>query len=130
EFDGFLGENTDHIRQTKTFVSGVKLKLNGEVHAHGGKGRSVLLYYADLLDPTSAEYKERQSQSRFLRSFQEKVLRTTILYYFVFKNMGQKDFQAGKNFEVDILEALKAGDEEKTTQALKSLQVELRSSMV
>lgn len=130
EFDGFLGENTDHIRQTKTFVSGVKLKLNGEVHAHGGKGRSVLFYYADLLDPTSAEYKERQSQSRFLRSFQEKVLRTTILYYFVFKNMGQRDFQAGKNFEADILNVLKAGDEGKTIQALKSLQVELRSDAV
>jgi hypothetical protein len=130
EFDGFLGEMTDLVQQTKTFVSGVKLKLNGEVHAHGGRGRPVLLYYADLLDPTSKEYKERQSQARFLRSFQEKVLRTAILYYFVFKNMEQKDFQAGKSFEADILTALKAGDDEKTNQAFKRLQTELRSSKV
>lgn len=130
EFDGFLGENTDLLQKTKTFVSGVKLKLNGEVHAHGGKGRSVLLYYADLLDPNSKEYQERQAQARFLRSFQEKVLRTAILYYFVFKNMEQKDFQAGKSFEVDILAALKAGDDAKTIQAFKRLQAELRSPAV
>ena len=130
DFDGFLGEKTDHDHQAKTFISGVKFKLNGEVHTHGGKGRSVLLYYAALLDPTSVEYKERQGQARSLRSFQEKVLRVAILYYFVFKNLDQKNFLAGKQFETEILSHLKAGNEEETILAFKNLQKYLCSNIV
>ncbi|QBD80738.1 hypothetical protein EPA93_34125 [Ktedonosporobacter rubrisoli] len=122
EIDGFLGENTDQQRQAKTFISGVKLKLNGAVHNHGGKGHSVFDFNMALLDPSSSEYQAREKASRRERSFYEKVLKVALLYCFVFVEMENKDFRPGLYFEEHILPALQSNDDHQAITALQKLK--------
>lgn len=122
EIEGFLGESTDQRRQSKTFVSGVKLKLNGAVHIHGGEGKTVFNYNIALLDPTSAEYKVRLNGARSTYSFREKVVKVALLYCFVFAAMDNKDFRPGAYFEQEFLPALRSNDAEQEIAALKKLK--------
>ncbi len=122
EIEGFLGESTDQKRQSKTFVSGVKLKLNGAVHIHGGEGKPVFDYNVALLDPTSAAYKARLNGARSMRSFREKVLKVALLYCFIFVEMDNKDFRPGAYFEQELLPALRSNDAEQEIAALQRLK--------
>ncbi len=122
EIDGFLGESTNKVRQTKTFVSGIKLKLNGAVQVHGGAGKSVFDYNSILLDPSSSAYKGRENGARSRRNFQEKVLKVALLYCFVFMEMDNNDFRAGTYFEEHLLPALREGTEEQKVAVLQQLQ--------
>ncbi len=122
EIEGFLGESTDQQRQSKTFVSGVKLKLNGAVHIHGGDGKPVFDYNIALLDPTSAEYKVRLNGARSVHSFREKVLKVALLYCFIFAGMDNKDFRPGAYFEQEFLPALRSNDAQQEIAALQKLK--------
>ncbi len=81
EIEGFLGESTDREQGAKTFVSGLKLKLNGQVQIPGGNGKSVYEYNLALLNPGSPEYQAREAAARSRLRFQEKVLKAALLYY-------------------------------------------------
>ncbi len=121
EVDGFLGESTDHIQGSKTFVSGLKLKLNGSVQVHGGAGRSVFEYNLGLLDAESDMYKARLTNAKTQERFYEQVLKVALLYCFVFVEMEDAKFRAGAYFENTLLPALKSGDKTQQIQALKAL---------
>src|SRR5260370_36295158 len=56
EVVGSLGESTNKVQGSKTFVSGLKLKLNGQVQIHGGESKHVYDYYLAILDPHSVAY--------------------------------------------------------------------------
>ncbi len=122
EIDGFLGESTDQRRQSKTFVSGIKLKLNGAVHIHGGDGKPVFDYNIALLDPTSTEYKARLKGARSVHSFREKTLKVALLYCFVFAEMENKDFRPGAYFEQEFLQSFKSNDADQEIAALQKLK--------
>lgn len=122
EVDGFLGESTDQQRQAKIFTSGVKLKLNGPVHNHGGNGRSVFEFNVALLDPTSAECQGRAKAARQGRTFYEKVLKVALLYCFVFCEMENKDFRPGRYFEQEILPTLRSNDDQQAFATLQKLK--------
>lgn len=130
EIDGFLGESTDKERREKTFVSGIKMKLNGGVHAHGGEGRSVFKYNVALLNPESPEYKKRQQAARSVQSLWEKTLRTALLYCFVFCYMDDTTFRPDEYFEKHILPVLREGTEEQKIAVLKRLQQRIDTSAV
>jgi hypothetical protein len=122
EIDGFLGENTDQQRQSKTFTSGVKLKFNGQVHNHGGNGRSVFEFNTALLDPTSKEYQARARAAKQGHTFYEKVLKVALLYCFVFIEMENKDFRPSLYFEQEILPALRSNDDKQAIAVLQKLK--------
>ncbi|WP_126602045.1 hypothetical protein [Dictyobacter aurantiacus] len=122
EIDGFLGENTDANRQTKTFTSGVKMKFNGEVHNHGGKGKSVFEFNTILLDPADQEYLLRQRAARNEHTFYEKMLKVALLYCFVFVDMENKNHNPVAYFETHILPALRSNDDAQVIASLQRLK--------
>ncbi len=122
EIDGFLGENTDQQRQSKTFTAGVKLKFNGQVHNHGGNGRSVFEFNTALLDPMSKEYQARAHVGKHMHTFYEKVLKVALLYCFVFVEMEDQDFRPGQYFEKEILPALRSNNYEQACTTLQKLK--------
>ncbi len=130
EIDGFLGESTDKERREKTFVSGIKMKLNGGVHVHGGEGRSVFKYNVALLNPESAEYKKREQAARSMQGLWEKILRTALLYCFVFCYMDDANFRPEEFFEKHILPVLREGTEEQKIAVLKKLQQKVDTETV
>jgi len=125
EVDGFLGESTDLLHGSKTFVSGLKLKLNGSVQVHGGSGQSVFDYNLGLLDATSPIYKAREASARSAERFREKVLKVALLYCFVFIKPEDTTFRAGAYFEQHFLPALQSDDEAQQREALYSLYKQL-----
>jgi len=127
EIEGFLGESTDQVQGSKTFVSGLKLKLNGPVQIHGGGGHSVFQYYLTLLDPRSKEYPAREAEANSLLRFQEKVLKVALLYYFVFIKMDDATFDPVADFEREVLEVLRSGTEDAKVTALQALQQKIVS---
>ncbi len=134
EVDGFLGESTDQLHGSKTFVSGLKLKLNGSVQVHGGSGQSVFEYNLGLLDETCAIYKAREASAKSLERFREKVLKVALLYCFVFIKPTDATFRAGAYFEQHFLPALQSDNVEKQQDALYTLYkqldtVEVRNSI-
>ncbi len=122
EIDGFLGETTDQQRQSKTFTSGVKIKLNGPVHNHGGGGKSVFDFNTTLLDPTSPQFQTRDQAAKRKTTFREKVLRIAVLYCFVFIEMENPQFQPVSYFEEHLLPALRSNDETHLNTVLKQLK--------
>lgn len=130
DIDGFLGENTDVHRQTKTFTSGVKIKFNGQVHVHGGNGKSVFTFNTTLLDPTEKDYQVRKSAARNERSFHEKMLKVALLYCFVFVEMENKDFRPGAYFEKEILPVLRMNDDAQVIAVLKKLKQTITNETV
>jgi len=122
EIEGFLGESTDQVQGSKTFISGLKLKLNGPVQIHGGGGRSVYQYYLALLNPESKEYLAREAEANSRLRFQEKVLKVALLYYFVFINMDDPTFDPVASFEREVLEVLRTGTEDAKVTALQTVQ--------
>lgn len=111
EIEGFLGESTDQLKGAKTFVSGLRLKLNGPVQIHSGGGRSVFEYNQALLYPGSEDYRKREEEASSPPRFREKVLRAALLYYFVFVNMDDPAFDPRAIFEEEVLGVLREGQE-------------------
>jgi hypothetical protein len=130
EVEGFLGESTNREQGAKTFVSGLKLKLNGQVQVHGGKGKSAYEYYLALLNSDSQEYRDREADARSSLRFQEKVLKVVLLYYFVFVEMTDASFQPAESFETEILNVLRTGTEAEKRAALQALQRKIDVQLV
>lgn len=130
EIDGFLGESTNQLQGSKTFVSGLKLKLNGPVQVHGGNGQPVFDYNLALLDSTSALYKAREAGAKVQERFQEKVLKVALLYCFVFLEIENPQFHAGAYFEQNVLPILKSGDETAQIRKLQELRKKIDTSDV
>ena len=130
EIDGFLGENTDANRHAKIFTSSVKIKFNGQVHNHGGNGRSVFDFNTILLDPTDKEYQARKNATRNEHTLYEKMLKVALLYCFVFVEMENRDFRPGIYFERELLPALRANDDAHVIAALKKLKQTVTQSAV
>lgn len=125
EVVGSLGESTNKVQGSKTFVSGLKLKLNGQVQIHGGEGKPVYDYYLALLDPNSVAYQKREAEAKSKLRFYEKVLKVAMLYYFVFMEMDNPSFKPAERFEADILTVLRTGTNEEKSQALRKLQQDI-----
>jgi hypothetical protein len=119
---GHLGETTDESRGEISFIFGLKLKLNGRVQAfpHDGKVLHTFEYYLSMLDL----YQDGQSQterngvkpsSRRFKQFQpEKTFRVVALYFWVFNQFGDLDYDPQPDFEKYLLETLReASDKEK-----------------
>ncbi|GCE15109.1 hypothetical protein [Tengunoibacter tsumagoiensis] len=130
EIDGFLGESTDLNHQTKTFTTGIKLKLNGAVNVHGGSGKSVFEYNTSLLDPESTDYTARLAGARSPKRFYEKVVKVALLYCFVFKEMRNNTFRAGAYFEQQLLPILRDGKDIEKIQVLQQLKNEITTPEV
>jgi len=131
DIEGALGETFDEDKGEQAFTSGIKLKLNGPVQTH--KGEAVFDYYLTLLDPGSEEHKQRMSDSRFEdkkvnQRFVEKVLKIELLYYFVFLEMNNAQFDPAARFEKTALPALQDQDEQAKVEVFKKLNGYLRRS--
>lgn len=130
DIDGFLGESTDSSRSAKIFTSGIKMKLNGPVHPHGGNGRSVFDFHTILLDPTDKAYQIRKNAARNEHTFYEKMLRIALLYCFVFVEVENKDFRPDIYFERELLPALRSNDDVQVIAALKKLKQSVTQPIV
>jgi hypothetical protein len=130
EIQGTLGEMTDWEHDTKTFVSSLKLKLNGSVQVHGGSGDTAYKYHLVFLDPNSKAYQQRESDAGSKFHFQEKVLKIAMLYFFVFINMDDSGFHPASRFETEILTVFQTGTEEEKYAALRSLQDQISNEDV
>jgi hypothetical protein len=128
EVEGSLGESTDYLQGAKTFVNGLKLKLNGPVQIHGGNGQPVFEYNLALLDPTSNAYQQREAETLSKIHFHERVLRVALLYYFVFVKMEDLAYQPAADFEDEILNVLRTGSEAEKTTALQQLRRKIEQS--
>ncbi|MGI9061694.1 MAG: hypothetical protein ACR2H5_24330 [Ktedonobacteraceae bacterium] len=122
EIEGSLGESTDYVEGSKTFVNGLKLKLNGKVQIHGGNGRPVFDYYTALLEPGSKAYQQRAVEASSPSHFREQVLKVALLYYFVFVNMSDPRYNPADDFERDILKVFREGSDDDKDEALRQLQ--------
>ena len=122
EVGGSLGESTDYAQGSKTFVNGLKLKLNGEVQTHGGGGQPVFDYYTALLEPGSKAYQQREAEASSQLHFRERVLKVALLYYFVFVNMDDPKYKPADDFEREILKAFREGSDDDKYEALRQLR--------
>lgn len=125
EIEGSLGESTDYLQGSKTFVNGLKLKLNGSVHIHGGNGQPVFQYNLALLDPESKTYQEREAETELKDNFHARVLKVALLYYFVFMKMDDPKYDPRPDFERDILEVFRHGSELEKVNALRKLKQQI-----
>lgn len=130
EIQGTLGEMTDWEHDTKTFISALKLKLNGSVQAHGGGGETAYHYYLGFLNPDDVVYQKRELDAESVFYFQEKVLKVALLYFFVFVNMDQPDFNPADRFEEEILRVFQTGTEDEKVAALCAIQNEIGTDSV
>jgi len=128
EIEGTLSESTDYTQGAKTFVNGLKLKLNGEVQIHGGGGKSVFDYYAALLDPESEAYQQREMEASSRLHFRERVLKVALLYYFVFVNMDDAGYNPANDFEQDILTVFREKSDDEKYAALRQLRQKILST--
>lgn len=128
--DGTLGEESQSERAQKRFTFGVKLKLNGPVHAHGGGGKSVFAYYIALLNPASPLYQQREQETqaspRERQRLLEKALRVALLYLFVFSKLDQADFDPSGEAD-QLLTVLQSDDEQQKRETLTQLSQTLAS---
>ncbi|AOY82263.1 hypothetical protein BJP36_22505 [Moorena producens JHB] len=87
--EGYLGESTDEGWGELQFIFGLKLKLDGKVHAHGSK--RVFEYSLNLINPDSQEHQELLKDVSKREAFARKVLTIVFLYYFVFAGNDPSD---------------------------------------
>ena len=130
EIEGFLGESTNRELGAKTFTTGLKLKLNGRVHIHGGEGKPVYDYNLALLDVGGSAYDKRAAEAKSPLRLQEKMLKVALLYYFVFMEVDNPSFEPAVGFEMDILDVLRTGSEEEKSAALRKLQQSIGTNSV
>lgn len=125
---GYLGETKDEDGGEQQFIFGLKLKLNGKAQAHGGK--PAFDYYLNLLDPDSEEHKEQLADASKSEKFKEKVLKIAFLYYFVFFDFGNLNFDPRGFFEWEIKDALTQSDETAQKDMLRSLKQQIETPRV
>ncbi len=127
ETEGWLGESTDVHQGTKTFVMGLKLKLNGPVQAHGGDGKDVLEYNLALLDPRNPTYQQRLASAQSKFRFYEKILRLAFLYSILIR-LHDAHFDPVNYFEKQLLPVLRGEDNDQKIAVLQQLGRDIRES--
>lgn len=129
--EGLLGETSESEKAQKTFTFGLKLKMNGPVHVHGGQGESVFDYYVALLNPNSDLYKQREQETaadaRERQRFLEKVLKVALLYLFVFTKMDDAQFDLASTAD-KLLGILRENDDVQKTAELTRLYTDISQS--
>ena len=128
EIEGMLTESTDYLQGSKTFVQGIKLKLNGAVQVHGGNGKPSFSYHTVLLNPGSKEFQQREAEADVKMYFHERILRVALLYYFVFKNMDNVSYQPAADFEREVLSILREKTDEEKDDALRQLYKDITAT--
>ena len=127
--DGCLGENTDEQSGKLQFIFGLKLKLDGKVHAHGSKG--VFEYSLNLINPDSKEHQELLEDSSQGEFFAIKVLTIVFLYYFVFAGNDPStegytpkydlEYDPIKAFDEKVLPTLRGSDHSKKQKLFRGI---------
>lgn len=128
---GKVGETYEIEQAYKTFIFGVKLKLNGSVYAHGGDGAPVFEYRTDMFRPNSALYQKREKEvvgDVFEKqAFLEKVLCTALLYLFVFTEADNEAFDPSQKAD-EFFEMFHGTDEAAKRAYLQRLSDEIRTA--
>lgn len=134
--EGSLGETTSKDGSENQFVFGIKLKLNGKVSARPqiptGEKNPVVMdsfnYHVNLFDPANEAYKVG-IKGPGAQGFTEKFLMNLLVYYFVFTNFGNSNYDPSDDFEKKILPVLKSGTQEEKNQLLIKLAADLRGDI-
>lgn len=103
--EGYLGETTDPKRNSRQFIFGLKLKLNGPVQNQGGE--NAFNYYCSLLD---LDREENQAVARSQYGLQ-KILKVAFLYFFVFAsdcNLGAEEYNYNDELQYDPVSRFEA----------------------
>nr|BBH92371.1 hypothetical protein KTA_05700 [Thermogemmatispora argillosa] len=128
EVAGQLGEIINEPQGLKRFIHGLRLKLNGKVHVHGGEGEPSFTFHLALLQPGSSAFAKRRQEAESngtLEAFYTRIIRVAVLYFFAFKHWGDPHYQPEHDFEQELLPVLRAGSQEEKEAALKRLAAEL-----
>ncbi|WP_376794161.1 hypothetical protein [Thermogemmatispora sp.] len=130
EVAGQLGEIIYEPQGIKRFIHGLRLKLNGRVHVHGGQGEPSFTFHLALLQPGSPAFKRRRQEAEnngTLEAFYTRIVRVAVLYFFAFKRWEDPTYQPEADFERELLPILRAGSQEEKEAALRRLAAELES---
>jgi hypothetical protein len=128
EVAGQLGEIINEQQGLKRFIHGLRLKLNGKVHVHGGEGESSFDFHLALLQRDSSAFKRRRQEAESngtLEAFYTRIVRVAVLYFFAFKRWEDPAYQPEHDFERELLSVLRAGTQEEKETALQRLADEL-----
>ena len=112
--EGSLGESKDEEKGTRTFVFGLKMKLNGKVqNQEHVKSPDAFDYYLELLDPKSALHQARLQNENKVERFKQRVLQLTLLYFFTFNRFGDSSYSDENiisDFKTHILPKFQGSD--------------------
>ncbi|MBE3568313.1 MAG: hypothetical protein IMW90_21555, partial [Thermogemmatispora sp.] len=128
EVAGQLGEIINEQQGLKRFIHGLRLKLNGNVHVHGGEGEPSFDFHLALLQPGSPAFKRRRQEAESngtLEAFYTRIIRVAVLYFFAFKRWEDPTYQPEHDFEQELLPILRAGSQEEKEATLQRLAAEL-----
>ncbi|WP_052889604.1 hypothetical protein [Thermogemmatispora carboxidivorans] len=128
EVVGQLGEIINEQQGLKRFIHGLRLKLNGNVHVHGGEGEPSFDFHLALLQPGKSAFEERRKEAESngtLDAFYTRIVRVAVLYFFAFKHWEAPAYQPEKDFEQQLLPVLRGGTQEEKDAALQRLAAEL-----
>lgn len=124
--DGKLGETTDAGGSYRTYLSGVKLKLGGQVHTAGSQAPEVFDYHLDeYLNPEGESHQARRQDGRRGEDFKGRVLRVALLYFFALRKLGDLTYDPIEPFEKGILPALQGEDEAARRKVLGQIRAVL-----
>ena len=133
--EGSLGETTSKDLGTNTFLFGVKLKMDGNVsgrpQAPTGEDKErvqdVFNFYLNQLDPDNRAYQDGLTGEN-PQGYVDRLILVLLTYFFVFANVGNKQYDPGQEFETTILKPLKEGTQEEKIQLLQKFVASLRTS--
>ncbi len=115
---GSIGEETDDQKGERTFIFGMKLKLNGKVQARGKK--PVFEYYMNLLNPKSDEHTQQLEIKP--QTFVKKIFKILLLYFFVFDNRpDDPNYDPGVAFSTKIIPILQGNNDEKKKELFANI---------
>ncbi len=127
--EGCLGETTDDQKRERSFVFGLKFKLNGKVTNQGRNAPTSFAYNLERLDLSSLA--QSGAKGPQLNPFVlDKALRVAILYFFVFFKLGELDYNPVETFEKLLLDVLKNGSDEDKQKRLLNFKETLANAGV
>ena len=132
-----LGETKEEADGTRTFVFGLKLKLNGKVTNQDdlGKPLGVFDYNLQQIDPDSQLHRERlqeETDRDTQVTFRRRVLERALLYFCVFHKFGDLtalDYDPTTRFD-RVLDRFRGGDEDKKKELLSRISNAINTSQV
>jgi len=119
--EGNLGESSQIEKGAKEFIFCLKMKLNGTVNNQFDRTVSVLDYNLQILNPESAEHQEAINSNTGRETFIRKILQSFLLYYFVFAQIDDENFDPIAKYEQRCLATLQGNDQAKKRKLFKDL---------